>query len=145
MIYLFKYYQSFLKANCRVVSHQPRTIDPKVKILEIVAVFECIRVPEDLGFRYRKTKGRPPLTDERKKQRLEFALFLKTLDLKTITFADETSCYTFTYRSYHNRYPTSEPISVKENVHNRYKVHVWGGISYEGPTDFVVIKFFHSF
>ena len=47
MIYLFKYYQSFLKANCRVVSHQPRTIDPKVKILEIVAVFECIRVPED--------------------------------------------------------------------------------------------------
>ena len=87
---------------------------------------------------YRKTKTHPPLNESVKKKRLEFALKYIDCDMKSFVFADETGCKTFSYQEKHCRYPTSTPIAVAELRRNRKTINIWGGISYKGPTDFVV-------
>lgn len=62
----------------------------------------------------------------------------KNTDFSRYVFTDETTFKFNDIPKYHSRLPSSRPKALKHSCKYPLKVNVWGGISFEGPTDFVV-------
>lgn len=59
-------------------------------------------------------------------------------DFKHTVFVDETSIQTRRSGLYHNRRPSSRPRVAATKPRNVQTLNIWGGISYEGTTEFAV-------
>ena len=65
-------------------------------------------------------------------------------DFKDYVFADETTVRILEIPLYHSRKKGERPDAHSSTSKIRMKVNVWGGISYEGPTPFVVSVIFKN-
>ena len=89
----------------------------------------------------RRLRKVPKLTDFQKFQRLIWCLRYKDMDFKDYVFVDETTLIVFEKPRYQLRLPSSRPEAVPCTSKWESKIHVWGGISFKGATDFAVIFF----
>ncbi len=87
---------------------------------------------------YRRLKKSPLLTDWDKIRRLVWCLNNKDTDFSKFIFVDETTSKLLDTPHYHHRLKSSRPESVECTSKIRKKINVWGGISYQGPTQFAV-------
>ena len=91
-----------------------------------------------LGYRYRRLRKAPYLTDLHKLNRLNWCLTYQDTDFKNYVFVDETSVRLWDLPLYHWRLRGSYPQAVPMTEKYRKKLHVWGGISHKGLTRFAV-------
>ena len=61
-----------------------------------------------------------------------------TNNFQNTLFVDETSLQTRRSGNYRNRKPSSRPLNAGEKFRSVETLNIWGGISYEGTTEFVV-------
>ena len=97
-----------------------------------------------LEFVYRRTRCSPKLTEFAKLQRYMWCKSNLENNFKDYVFADETTIRILEIPIYHSRKKGQTPKAQCSSAKIRMKVNVWGGISYEGPTSFVVRTFFLS-
>lgn len=62
----------------------------------------------------------------------------KDEDFQNYLFVDETTVRLLEVPLYHIRKVGSQPDAIPATSKIRKKVNIWGGISYKGPTTFVV-------
>ena len=65
-----------------------------------------------------------------------FALNNINNEFESTVFIDESSIWTLRSGIYHHRKKSSRPKANSVHPRNPEKVHVWGGISWDGPTPF---------
>ena len=91
-----------------------------------------------LDFVYRRTRFAPRLTDFNKLQRFFWCQRNVNNDFKNYLFVDETAVRSLEVPLYHVRQRAERPEAIKTSTKIRFKVNVWGGISFRGATPFVV-------
>ena len=69
-----------------------------------------------------------------------FALNNIDNNFESTVFIDESSIWTFRSGLYHHRRKNSRPRSNCIYPPNPNKIHVWGGISWNGPTPFYLFQ-----
>ena len=77
-----------------------------------------------------------------KLKRYLWALNNQNNNFENFVFADESMIQTSRRGIYFNRKKSSHPKSSHSHPRSVKNVNIWGGISYHGPTRFVVIDFF---
>ena len=96
------------------------------------------RYRNSFGYRFRRLRKAPYLTDLHKLNRLNWCLNNENTDFSNYVFVDETSVRLWDLPLYHwrlrNKYPRAIPMTEKY----RGKLHVWGGMSFKGLTRFAV-------
>jgi hypothetical protein len=98
------------------------------------------------GFRWRRAKVAPELTDEQKRERVEWCVKNLHENFNFYTFVDECSMYIRKYPYYHWRFPRqNRRRPIGRSTKYRYKINIWGGISKEGPCEFSVLFIFSFF
>ena len=90
-----------------------------------------------LGYRYRRVRRCPPLTIEKKAERLNWCLQNENNDFLYHIFIDESKISNNHCKVYHIRKKATLPKCIIMN-HVTFKLNIWGGISKRGATDFVV-------
>ncbi|RNA42071.1 hypothetical protein BpHYR1_016415 [Brachionus plicatilis] len=93
-----------------------------------------------LGFRLRRIRKCPKQNDLQKLQRLIWCQRNRDCDFKDYIFVDETTIVVYDQPIYHLRLPSSRPEAIPSSYKFECKIHVWGGISYNGATEFASIK-----
>ena len=78
------------------------------------------------------------LTDFEKRCRLTFARNNIDNQFRNVCFVDESSCWTLRSGLYHSRKPTKNRKCNGIRPRFSEKVHVWSGISWNGPLPYVV-------
>ena len=92
-----------------------------------------------MGFRWRRLRKAPYLTEAHKISRLIWCRQYKNADFSKYIFVDETMVRLNDKQLYHSRYPCSRPKAICiTDKYDRKKVNVWGGISAKGATNFAV-------
>ena len=66
-------------------------------------------------------------------------------DFSNYIFVDETTVRVNDIPYYHLRKPSKRPKALPTTLKYRAEINVWGGISYNRPTNFVVIRKFFQF
>ncbi len=94
------------------------------------------------GYRYRRLRKAPYLTDLHKLNRFNWCLTYENADFSKYVFVDETSVRLWDLPLYHWRLQSSYPEAIPMTEKYRNKLNVWGGFSYKGLTRFAVRKFF---
>ncbi|CAF0881438.1 unnamed protein product [Brachionus calyciflorus] len=92
-----------------------------------------------LGYYWRRLKTRPQLSDDQINQRYFFARRYVNYCFNDVIFTDETTIKCHSNPLYHMRKKGKRPraISVKKHAG---KINIWAGISFKGPTKFVVFE-----
>jgi hypothetical protein len=90
------------------------------------------------GYRYRRLRKAPYLTDLHKLNRLNWCLTHENTDFSNYVFVDETSVRLWDLPLYHWRLKSSYPNAIPMTEKYRRKLNVWGGFSYKGLTRFAV-------
>ncbi|RMZ99546.1 hypothetical protein BpHYR1_048992 [Brachionus plicatilis] len=93
------------------------------------------------GFRYRRLRKSPILTDDQKLRRLLWCLKFKDTKFENFVFVDETTIRLSERPIYHLRYPCTYPKTMPCTSKHEGKINIWGGISHKGPTNFAKVKF----
>ena len=93
------------------------------------------------GYRYRRLRKAPYLTDLHKLNRLNWCLTYENADFSNYVFVDETSVRLWDLPLYHWRLKNSYPNAIPMTEKYRNKLNVWGGFSYKGLTRFAVSNF----
>ena len=92
-----------------------------------------------LGLNYRRSKCKPhEYSDYEKRVRYVFALNNIWNEFKTTVFTDESSFWALRGGLYHMRRPTKIPKCNTTEPRGADKIHIWGGISWDGPTKYRV-------
>ena len=87
---------------------------------------------------FRRTRRAPKLSDYHKLQRFIWCTKNKSINFEKYLFVDETTVRSLEVPLYHVRQPGERPEAICSTTKIRFKVNVWGGISFNGPTPFVV-------
>ncbi|CAF0860996.1 unnamed protein product [Brachionus calyciflorus] len=91
-----------------------------------------------MGFKYRRSKTKTRnFTNEEKAMRLSFAQRFINSDLRNLIFVDEAAFQTGRFGLYHMRKSSSRPSAVWTKSRCVDRLNIWGGISWNGPTQFV--------
>jgi hypothetical protein len=90
------------------------------------------------GYVYRRTRSAPKLSDYHQMQRYIWCQTHKNTDFSRHLYVDETTIRVLEIPLYHSRLVSSRPEAKASTGKIRLKVNIWGGISFVGPTDFVV-------
>ena len=77
-------------------------------------------------------------TEIEKRSRLTFALNNLDNNFQNVVFVDESSCWTLRPGLYCNRRPSIRPKCNAVFLNHSKKVHIWSGISWNGPVPPVV-------
>ena len=64
----------------------------------------------------------------------------ENIDFEDYVFVDETTVRMLEVPLYHSRRKSDRPTAFPRSSKIRLKLNIWGGISYKGPTPFVVSK-----
>ena len=91
-----------------------------------------------LGFRWRRLKHAPYLSQKNKNARFLWCQIHKNVDFSHHVFLDETTVRVFEVPLYHWRLRTTYPKAYNGTKKFRQKLNIWGGISFKGPTNFAV-------
>jgi len=92
-----------------------------------------------LGFRFRRSNAKPKdFTEQEKMDRYLFALNNVNCNFENVCFVDETTSQTSRWGLYHNRLPSSRPRVCSLKPRCVESVHIWCGISHNGPTQNIV-------
>ena len=91
-----------------------------------------------LGYKYRRVKKMPLLTEEQKIERYQWCLRHQNFNFDNYIFVDETSIRNLEVPLYNSRLPSSYPPAIESSSKYRTKVNLWAGISKRGPTNFFV-------
>jgi hypothetical protein len=87
---------------------------------------------------YRRTRGSPLLSDANKAERYIFCKNNEFNTFKDYLFIDEATVRMLEVPLYHIRKRGKRPEIVPHNGKAKIKINVWGGISFNGPTQFSV-------
>ena len=87
---------------------------------------------------YRRTRAAPHLTDFHKLQRYLWCRRHKNTNFKNYIFVDESTVRILEIPLYHSRKRGTRPPAHSSTSKIRAKINIWGGISYQGPTPFIV-------
>ena len=90
-----------------------------------------------------KIKKRANLTNEHKRQRLEWCLANQNNNFRNYIFCDETSCWINAAPLYHWRNRSTYPDACEIWTSSRLKLNVWGAISCMGASEFLVNQIFN--
>jgi len=102
----------------------------------------CLFLSKD--FVYRRTRRAPQLSEFDKLRRYIYCKEKQDTSFHNYIFADETTIKVLELPLYQVRQKGSRPNAQCVSTKQRLKVNLWGGISYNGPTPFVVsIKSHH--
>ena len=93
---------------------------------------------KNLKFVYRRTRAAPGLSDFHKLQRYLWCRRHRNTNFNNYIFADETTVRILEIPLYHSRKRGTNPAAHSSTAKIRAKINIWGGISYQGPTPFVV-------
>jgi hypothetical protein len=93
-----------------------------------------------LGYNYRRSKCKPKeeYTEYEKRLRYIFALNNIGNNFQNTVFIDESSIWAKRGGLYHNRKKAKYPKCNTINPKCVEKVHIWSGISWDGPLPYVV-------
>lgn len=80
----------------------------------------------------------PNLTELHKLARLIWCLRHKNCDFDDYVFVDETSIIVYDKPTCHLRLFSSQPEAIPCTSKFKSKIHIWGGISRKGITEFAV-------
>ncbi|RNA28937.1 hypothetical protein BpHYR1_037534 [Brachionus plicatilis] len=95
-------------------------------------------VENEFGFRCRRLSNAPNLTELHKLACLIWCLRHKNCDFDDYVFVDETSIIVYDKPSYQLRLFSSQPEAIPCTSKFKSKIHIWGGISRKGITEFAV-------
>jgi hypothetical protein len=98
------------------------------------------RLRRKFGYRYRKLRKAPYLTNLHMLNRFNWCMTHKDTDFSNYVFLDETSVRLWDLPLYHWRLRSSRPEAIPMTEKYRNKLHVWGGMSSKGLTRFAVIE-----
>ena len=101
-----------------------------------------LRYRHQMGFRLRVVRKAPILTNEQIRERLEWCLRHQNDDFENYVFGDETKIDINYFRNRHLRLKSSNPACLISNHRQRIKLNIWGCISYNGPSSFIVNFFY---
>ena len=87
---------------------------------------------------YRRTRVAPKLSDFQKLKRFIWCQQNQNTDFSNYLFVDETTVRGLEIPLYHVRPRGERPDAVSSTSKIRVKVNVCGGISFKGPTRFLV-------
>ena len=93
------------------------------------------------GFRFRRLRLKPKLTDKHKAEWLAWYLNNRNTDFSNYVFGDETTIRQNEFPRYQLRKRTSNPCGFEGGDKYFYKVNLFGLISKRGPNDFYVITY----
>jgi hypothetical protein len=95
---------------------------------------------KNTGYRYRRTRKPPKLSEDDKRDRLNWCLLNRNNTFDDYCFADESFIRILEVPLYHLRIPCSAPNIAPVGDSNKYraKVNIWGAISRHGQSNFVV-------
>ena len=98
-----------------------------------------------LDYNYRRSKAKPKLvyTDLEKRRRLIFAINNIDNNFQNTVFVDESSIWALRGGLYHHRRKSSLPKCNTVGPRNVQKVHIWGGICWDGPLPYVLYVFYY--
>lgn len=101
------------------------------------------RIRRIYGYRYRRLRKGPHLTELHKLNRLNWCLTHQHTDFSNYVFVDETSVRLWDLPLYHWRLRSCRPEVVPMTEKYRNKLNVWGGMSFKGLTRFAVSETFN--
>ncbi len=91
---------------------------------------------------YRRTRAAPQLSDFHKLQRYLWCRRHKNTNFENYIFVDESTVRILEIPLYHSRKRATRPAAHSSTSKIRAKINIWGGISYQGPTPFIVRHLF---
>ncbi len=96
------------------------------------------RIRRFYGYRYRRLRKAPYLTELHKLNRLKWCLTHQYTDFSNWVFVDETTVRLWDLPLYHWRLRSSRPEAIPMTEKYRNKLNVWGGMSHKGLSRFAV-------
>ena len=93
------------------------------------------------GFRWRRLRRAPYLTENHKLERYLWCLNNQHDDFSNHVFVDETKLELYDTFLYHWRYPTNRPRASPQTSKDRNKINIFGGISFKVICIFYYITF----
>jgi hypothetical protein len=129
-----------LRVHKSVVSKARHTILSTLELFSLYLLHNYTYYFSIKEYNYRRSKCKPKeeYTPFEKRRRLIFALNNIDNNFETTVFVDESSIWALRGGLYHHRKKSSYPKCNTIHPRNVKKVHIWGGICWNGPLPYQV-------